>query len=78
MNIEWLYMTKTVAKREGFTHHGSYFGIPCWIDERDFCVATKWVWMEPLMSAFHYIEQALRAMQGYEPAFQFLLKEPIE
>lgn len=24
MNIEWLYMTKAVAKREGFTHHGSY------------------------------------------------------
>lgn len=70
------YMSPTEAKRHGFTHHGSYFGIPVWIaPNAGFMVATKWFPMEYVMSAFHVIEAAIRsvACPDDEPFFQFVL-----
>lgn len=73
------YMTEQQAKQQGFTHHGSYFGIPIWISDED-CpmVAAKWAPMEYVMTLFHYIEGAMRSMLSYEPSFQFTIKGPIK
>jgi hypothetical protein len=74
------YMTIAQAKSYGFTNHGSYFGIPCYIcDDSDFMVATKWAPMEYLMTAFHVIEQTLRPMMFPDdpPGFQFKVGSPL-
>lgn len=76
--ILWLlgYMTAKEALKNDFTHHGSYYGIPCWIvPNHDFTVATKWAPMEWVMTAFHVIEGFLRScyFPDDEPGFQFLL-----
>ena len=75
------YMTKKEALREGFTHHGSYYGIPLWIGDPDgeFIVATKWAPMEYLMSAAHHIGALLTAafFPDEEPAFRFLVGKQI-
>lgn len=75
------YMTAKEAKAVGFTHHGKYFGIPCWIaPDNGFIVATKWAPMEHVMTVAHYIEGFFRAVffPHDEPVFQFLLGEEIE
>lgn len=75
------YMTVKEAKANGFTHHGSYFGIPVWIGdpEREFMVATKWAPLELAMTAAHYIEGFLLSMffPEREPGFQFFVGDPI-
>jgi len=69
------YMTPTQAKAEGFTHHGSYFGLPVWIGDpgEGMMVATKWAPLECLMTAFHYIDGFIRMVffPSDEPMFQF-------
>lgn len=77
------YMNESEALKNGFTHHGKYFGIPVWIDpdpEKGFLVATKWAPMEYLMTVFHHIEGVLRStfFPNDEPVFQFLLGEEIK
>ena len=79
------YMTASEALREGFTHHGHYFGIPCWVGGIDspyngLKVATKWAPLEYLMTAFHYIEINLRLVMfpDEEPMFQFAVGRRIE
>lgn len=75
------YMTKRQALTAGFTHHGKYFGIPCWIaPDKDFMVATKWAPMEYAMTALHYVEQFMAGIlyPDAEPAFQFMLGPEIE
>lgn len=75
------YMTAKEALQNGFTHHGKYFGIPCWIaPEKDFMVATKWAPMEYVMTAFHHIEGFLQSVfyPDDEPGFNFMLGEEIE
>ena len=75
------YTTAKKAKEAGFTHHGSYFGIPCWIaPDKGFMVATKWAPMEYVMSAAHVVEGAVRAFlyPFDEPCFQFHLGEEIK
>lgn len=75
------YMTKNEAKSYGFTHHGSYYGIPCWIaPNKGFMVATKWGPAEYLMTAFHYIEGFMQAVFFSDRAagFQFKLGPEIE
>jgi len=69
------YMTAQKAKAEGFTHHGKYFGIPVWIGDPDgeMLVATKFWWMDPLMTLAHHIEGLCHVMRGTEPSFMFLL-----
>ena len=69
------YMTKKEALAGGFTHHGSYYGIPLWIGDPEgkFMVATKWAPMELLMTAAHYIEAFLEMVffPDEEPGFRF-------
>ena len=76
------YMTKREALANGFTHHGSYYGIPLWLApyNPDFPVAAKWAPLEWLMSAFTFIEQTISSLvfPNDEPAFQFGIGEPIE
>lgn len=70
------YMNAKEALKQGFTHHGSYFGIPVWVAPNDeFMVATKWAPMEYLMTAAHYIEGFLHSVMfpDDEPGFRFLL-----
>lgn len=75
------YMTEKEALQLGFTHHGKYFGIPCWMTDGD-CpmVATKWSPMEYVMDVFHVIEGFLRSAfyPDDEPCFQFLIGEKIK
>lgn len=75
------YMTAKEAKKNGFTHHGSYFGIHVWIGdpEREFMVAAKWAPLELAMSAAHFIEGFLQSMffPEREPGFQFFVGSPI-
>ena len=75
------YMTEKEAVKNGFTHHGKYFGIPLWVaPDKDFMVATKWAPMEYVMTAAHYVEVFMRSVlyPNDDPTFQFLLCEPIE
>lgn len=75
------YMTASKALSLGFTHHGSYYGIPVWIGDPhgEFRVATKWAPMECLMTAAQAIEGFL--LEAFypddEPAFRFVVKRPI-
>lgn len=75
------YMTAKQAKEYGFTHSGSYYGIPIWMgcmDQADGpMIATKWEPMEYLMSLFHHIEGICHAIRGSEPSFMFVVKDEI-
>ncbi|MBW9334575.1 hypothetical protein FEE59_13735 [Herbaspirillum sp. RU 5E] len=76
------FMSKEEAKSHGFTHHGSYYGIPCWVrdsEDDEFMVATKHVLLEPLFSLASWIEQFLRliAFPGEPACFQFSVGRPI-
>lgn len=68
------YMTAKEARSHGFTHHGSYFGIPVWITPED---AEP---MDHVMTVAHYVEGFLRStMFPYdEPGFQFSIGKRIE
>lgn len=73
------WMTKADALKEGFTHYGSYFGIPVYMsdpDGEDFMVAAKHSWLEPLMTLFHYVEGFIASTfyPDAEPSFLFLVK----
>lgn len=74
------YMTEAEAKQEGFTHHGSYYGIPLWVGEPGdgMMVATKWAPMEFVMSLFHGIEAFMNTMLGNEPSFMFRIHGDIQ
>lgn len=69
------YMTAEKAKEMGFTHHGKYFGIPCWLADMDggMMVATKWMPFEYVFPLFCHIEGTLRDLfyPEDEPGFQF-------
>ncbi len=75
------YMTAKEAVGHGFTHHGSYYGIPCWLSPGDpeFPVATKWAPMEYLMPVVHTFEGAVMAtvFPDDEPSFMFKVGAPI-
>lgn len=74
------YMSEKQALKNGFTHHGKYFGIPVWVaPEKEFMVATKWAPMEYVMAAMHPVEQFMRSVlhPEDEPVFQFMLGRKI-
>lgn len=78
------YMTKLEALKAGFTHHGDYYGIPCWIGglsnfNDGLLVAAKWAPMEHLMTLFHVLEANLRPLKfpNEPPCFQFRVRERI-
>lgn len=78
------YLTAARAKAEGFTHHASYYGIPCWIGDPDSdgpLVAAKWAPLEPAMSLFHVIEGLLWPLvhgPDAPPMFMFKVKGKIQ
>lgn len=74
------YMTEAEAKASGFTHHGSYYGIPLWVGDPwgECVVAVKWAPMELVMSLFHCIEEAMNLMLGNEPSFMFKIHGDIQ
>lgn len=76
------YLTAKEALAEGFTHHGSYYGIPLWITDCDHSpmVAAKWAPMEFVMDIAHFVEQSLFPLlhPGEEPRFMFQIREPID
>jgi hypothetical protein len=70
------YTTSAEALAHGFTHHGSYFGIPVWIGDLEsdcLLVEPKHVALDPLMTLFHWIEGTLHALlyPDVPPVFQF-------
>lgn len=73
------YMTASEALAEGFSHHGSYYGLPVWMnpDGEAPMVATKWALLEPVMTLFHYIEATCNGLLDREPTFMFKLGRPI-
>ena len=74
------YMTQADAVELGLTHHGRYYGIPCWITpDEDFAVSPKWGPFEYLMTLAHYIEAFLQAtfLPDDEPGFVFYVGNPI-
>lgn len=75
------YMTERQAKVNGFTHHGSYYGIPVWIGDPhgEFRVATKWAPLECVMTTAQAIEGFLLETfyPDDEPAFRFVVKRAI-
>lgn len=77
------YMTASEARASGFTHHGSYYGIPLWLGDLEGeapLVATKFAPLELLMSVFHIIEGIVSAIcwPDDEPAFMLKVGDPIE
>ena len=76
------YINEKEALDAGFTHHGSYFGIPCWladIDGEGMMVQPKFHFLEYVFDLFVEIEQFLRStfMPGEDPGFQFTLGKEI-
>lgn len=66
------YMSKAEALNEGFTHNGSYFGIPVYMTlENEPIVAAKFMPFEYLMPIFMHIEGFLGSLMGLEPVFRF-------
>lgn len=77
------WMSEQEALSQGFTHRGKYFGIPLYlgdIESEGIMVATKFAWMEPLMTVFHYIEGFLAGVfyPNEEPMFQFAVGDEID
>ena len=71
------YITRAAAVAEGFTHEGTYYGIPVWVEDPhgEMIVATKWAPMECLMPLFHSIEGICHTLRGTEPTFMFRVWE---
>lgn len=74
------YVTKKEAKQHGFTHNGSYYGIPLWIGGDEECpmIASKFTLLDPVMDLFFHIEGFINTViLGKENSFQFTIKEEI-
>lgn len=76
------FMTEKKAKELGFTHHGSYFGVPVYIgDPYGQCmVTTKHPILDPIFDLMGVLESVFRPLIHPEnPAvFQFRLKGRIK
>lgn len=75
------YITEKQALEIGFTHHGSYYGIPIWISDDAYpLVAAKWAPMEYLITAGHYIEGFIQSVfyPNDEQGFIFQFNRPIK
>ena len=74
-------VTEKQALQIGFTHHGSYYGVPIWISDDSFpMVAAKWAPMEFLITVNHYLESFYQSMfhPDDEPGFLFCIGKPIK
>jgi hypothetical protein len=76
------YMTKKKALQLGFTHHGSYFGVPIYIGDPDgkFMVTTKHWALDPLFDLMSAMEGWLRPIiyPDSPDTFQFKLGAEIK
>lgn len=56
-----IYTSAKEAKALGFTHHGSLYGVPVWIDPdpHDFKVAVKCIVFEPLVDLIEVMEHIM-------------------
>lgn len=76
------WMTKKQAIKEGFTHHGSYYGIPLYMTEGDMPIVC------PKHYAFEYLMDLAMVIEGLlfplihgadaEPVFMFKIGDKIE
>ena len=75
-----VYMTKQRALKAGFTHHGSYHGIPMWMGGIDGVpiVCAKVVVLEYMVSAFHFIEKHIGQLGHGRPIFRFKIGRQID
>jgi len=70
-------ITAAEAKAQGFTHHGSYYGIPLWMGDVESdgpSVAVKWVALDYVMDLFMVIEGFMFPLvhgADAEPMFMF-------
>lgn len=75
------YMTEKEAAEEGFTHHGSYYGLPIWCaleeDGLGVRMITKWWPVMALFYLFFAIEQFINYYSDNAPSIRFEFKEPI-
>lgn len=75
------YITAANAKRIGFTHSASYYGLPMWIRQHGdgFTGTAKWRPADRLIPIMIEIEQFMRGIlfPGEEPVFQFRIGEAL-
>lgn len=83
---EWIarligYMTEVEAKRQGFTHHGGMYGVPCWVGDPDGeapMVATKWGPMEHFVTLGHWVSGLQMSLLGIEPHFAIAVGDELQ
>ncbi|MFT4924665.1 MAG: hypothetical protein ACI8WB_000748 [Phenylobacterium sp.] len=75
-----VYMTRQRALRAGFTHHGSYHGIPMWMGGIDGVpiVCSKVTLLEHLVSFFRFFEQQIGRLKHKRPIYRFMLGKKID
>ena len=71
------YMTSKEALQAGFTHHGSYYGLPCWITNNGDGVSltAKFQPFDFLIPVISWLEVNIRLIRfpDEEPVFQFMI-----
>ena len=78
-----LYMTRQRALKAGFTHHGSYHGIPMWMGGVDKnggipIVCAKVQVLEHLVTLFHFLEKQIGRLSRKRPIFRFKIGKQID
>ena len=72
-------ISKEEALGYGATHHGSYYGIPIWINPKTNLAFPKNDMLEPLMIVFSFIECFIKSIiPNSDLNFQYTVKERIE
>ena len=75
------YISERQAKKLGFTHHGSYYGLPVWIGfdgMGELSAGCKVPMCDFIMTLFHHIEGFMNYTMGREQMFMFKVGKEIE
>lgn len=75
------YTTEKAAKAEGFTHHGSYHGLPIWLGHPESeapMMAAKWAPLEYLIPLWSCMEGLCSILLNREPMFMIKVGPRIE
>lgn len=72
-------MTESKAAELGFTHHGSYYGIPIYVGnpEQECMVTTKAWWLEPLFYVATCMEGWCHVIRNTQPSFMLKIHREI-